>query len=79
MEVRMLRVPLEADGERADLFLRRSLPDLPEKTVRIAFSLRDVRLDGKRIPRETRVRAGQEISKTSPNHPRMQDRGASGK
>lgn len=61
MEVRMLRVPMEADGERAYLFLRRYMPDLPEKTVRTAFSLRDVRLDGKRIPRETRVRVGQEI------------------
>lgn len=62
MLVRSLSVPPEADGERADVFLKRYLPDLSERTVRSAFSNRDVKADGKRIPRDVRLRAGQEVT-----------------
>ena len=61
MQVKLLLIPREAEGERADSFLLRYLPELPEAIVRKAFQLRDVKLDGKRISRETRVSAGQEI------------------
>ncbi len=54
-------VPREADGSRADAFLLRYMPELPEHTVRSCFARRDVRLDGVRVSRDCRVRAGQEL------------------
>ncbi len=61
MQQKTLTVPPEAEGLRADVFLCRYIPALPEKTVRACFSRRDVRLDGVRISRDTRLRTGQEI------------------
>ncbi len=61
MIAKTLTVSPEAEGLRADVFLCRYLPDLPEHIVRACFSRKDVRLDGVRIARDTRLRAGQEI------------------
>ncbi len=61
MIVKTLTVSPEAEGLRADVFLCRYLPDLPEHIVRACFSRKDVRRDGVRITRDTRLQAGQEI------------------
>lgn len=61
MAMKKIPVPPEADGERADSFLRRYLPELPGKTVQASFSRRDVKLDGRRISKDVRVSAGQEL------------------
>ena len=61
MAMKKLPVPPEADGDRVDSFLRRYLPELPGKAVQAAFNRRDVKLDGKRVPKDARVSAGQEL------------------
>ena len=59
--MKKLPVPPEADGDRVDSFLRRYLPELPGKAVQAAFNRRDVKLDGKRVPKDARISAGQEL------------------
>jgi len=54
-------VPPQGDGERVDRLIARYFPELPEKSVRAAFLRKDVKIDGKRVPREERARAGQEV------------------
>lgn len=61
MKIKRLIVPPQSEKERADRLIRRYFPELPERCVRAAFLHRDVKLDGRRIPRETCVHAGQEI------------------
>ncbi len=61
MEVKELLVPPEADGERADSILARYMPFISEKTLRVSFENRDVKLDGHRISRDTRVHTGQNL------------------
>ena len=61
MKIKRLIVPPQGEEERADRLIRRYFPELPERCVRAAFLHRDVKLDGRRIPRETCVHAGQEI------------------
>ncbi len=61
MIMKTLTVASEAEGLRADVFLYRYLPELPEHVVRACFTRRDVRLNGLRISRDTRLQAGQEI------------------
>ena len=56
------QLPPEADGLRADAFLRLALPDLPESVLRKVFAARDVRLDGRRIGREDLLASGSELS-----------------
>ena len=56
------QIPPEADGLRADAFLRLTLPDLPESVLRRVFAAKDVRLDGQRISRESPVSAGAQFS-----------------
>ena len=51
-----------AEGQRIDACVRRFLPELPQPTVRESFRRRDVKLDGKRVPPETRVRGGQTVA-----------------
>ncbi|MCH5288018.1 MAG: RluA family pseudouridine synthase [Christensenellaceae bacterium] len=51
-----------AEGQRIDACVRRFLPELPQPTVRESFRRRDVKLDGKRVPPETRVRSGQTVA-----------------
>ena len=61
MKIKQIIVPPPADGERADRMIQRYFPELPERSVRAAFLRRDVKLDGRRIPRDTQVSAGQEL------------------
>ena len=49
------------EGERVDRLIQKYFPELPERSVRAAVLRKDVKLDGKRVTRETRARAGQEI------------------
>lgn len=51
-----------AAGQRIDACVRRFLPELTPQTVRDSFRRRDVKLDGKRVPPETRVMVGQTIA-----------------
>ena len=61
MKLKSMILPPQGEGERADRLIARYFPELPERSVRAAFLRRDVKLDGKRISREDRARAGQEI------------------
>ncbi len=61
MIMKTLTIPPEAEGLRADVFLYRYLPELPEHVVRACFTRKDVRVNGLRIPRDTRLLSGQEI------------------
>ncbi len=72
MAVLSVTVPPEARGERADAFVRRYLPELPETTVRASFSRRDVKADGRRIPKDTRLLPGQVLQVYYPDAP-LQD------
>ena len=61
MKIKRLIVPPQGEEERADRLIRRYFPELPERCVRAAFLHRDVKLDGRRISRDTCVHTGQEI------------------
>ena len=61
MPLRESIVPAEAAGMRVIELVRKSLPDLPESTLRRIFASRDVKLDGVRVSRDTAVRAGQAL------------------
>ena len=50
-----------AEGQRIDACIRRFLPEVPQKTVQQSFSRRDVKLDGKRVKPDIRVRCGQKV------------------
>ncbi len=52
-------VPAPADGLRVDQFIRRFLPEVDAAEVRDAFRRRDVKLDGRRVRQDARVRQGQ--------------------
>lgn len=51
-----------AEGQRIDACIRRFLPELPQPVVRESFRRRDVKLDGRRVPPDTRVRGGQRVA-----------------
>ncbi len=62
MICRRFVVPREADGQRADVYLRKQLPSLTESALRALFEKRDVRLGGSRIRKgNTPLRAGMEL------------------
>ena len=61
MKLRQMTVPPQGEGERVDRLIGRYFPELPERSVRAAFLRRDVKLDGARVPRDARARAGQEL------------------
>ena len=61
MNLKQLVIPAEADGQKLGNFLRRAFPGLPESTLRKVFASRDVRIDGRRVPADTVVRAGQQL------------------
>lgn len=61
MKLRKETVPPQGEGERVDRLIARYFPELPDRSVRAAFLRRDVKLDGKRVSRDTRARAGQEL------------------
>jgi len=74
MILKQMTIPPEAEGQKLGSFLRSAMPGLPESTIRKAFSSRDVKLDGQRVPAETAVRAGQELKVYLPD---IADTGAS--
>lgn len=51
-----------AEGQRIDACVRRFLPELPQPVVRESFRRRDVKLDGRRVPPDARVRGGQTVA-----------------
>ena len=59
MNLKEMMIPPQGEGERTDRLIRRYFPELPERSVRAAFLRRDVKLDGKRVTKETRARTGQ--------------------
>lgn len=61
MKLRQMTVPPQGEGERVDRLIGRYYPELPERSVRAAFLRRDVKLDGRRVAREEKARAGQEL------------------
>ena len=61
MILKSLTIPAAAEGQKLGIFLRRALPALSESTIRRAFASRDVKLDGRRVPADTVLRAGQEL------------------
>ncbi len=61
MRLKQWTVTPQGEGERVDRLIARNFPELPERSVRAAFLRRDVKLDGKRVPREAKARAGQEL------------------
>ena len=54
-------VPPAADGQRADALVRRHLPELTPQDLRGVFAHRDVKVDGKRVRPDARVRGGQTV------------------
>ena len=56
-----ITVPPAAEGQRIDAFLRHFLPELSAPALRGVFSRRDVKLDGRRVKPDARVRAGQAV------------------
>ncbi len=62
MKTITIQVPVTGNGERADRFLEKNLPDLPEFVVRNAFLRKDVKLDGQRIQRSVRLSEGQTLT-----------------
>lgn len=61
MALHRFTVPSSADGRRLDELVRRQLPQLTPQEIRGVFAHRDVKVDGRRSPADTRVRAGQEV------------------
>lgn len=59
MNVYEAAVPACAEGMQAVRYAQQALPLLPAHVIRDAFAARDVKLDGKRVGRETPVRAGE--------------------
>ena len=61
MILKTFTIPPEAEGSKLGNFVRQTLPALPESTIRKVFESRDVKLDGRRVPANTIVRAGQKL------------------
>lgn len=61
MILKVLTIPAFAEGQKLGVFLRGALPGLSESVLRKVFASRDVKLDGRRVPADTAVRAGQEL------------------
>jgi 23S rRNA pseudouridine955/2504/2580 synthase len=62
MILKTFTIPSEAEGVKLGNFVRQVFPALPESTIRKAFASRDVKLDGRRVPANTILSAGQELS-----------------
>ncbi len=59
MALHQFTVPSSADGRRLDELVRRQLPQLTPQEIRGVFAHRDVKVDGRRSPADTRAAAGQ--------------------
>ena len=60
------KAPLSLSPMRLDKFINTALPQLPQKAVREAFCRRDVKMNGKRCPKETVVEPGAVIQVFTP-------------
>ncbi|MBQ8536968.1 MAG: hypothetical protein IJ461_06140, partial [Clostridia bacterium] len=60
------KAPLTLSPVRLDKFISQALPQLPPKVVREAFCRRDVKVDGKRCPKETLIAPGAVIQVFTP-------------
>ena len=69
MNLKEITIPPEAGGMQVADFVRRLLPDLPESMVRKLFDARDVRLDGVRVARDSRLAPGQQLRLYLPSDP----------
>ncbi len=67
MILKIIRIPPESDGVRANVFIRNWLPDLKESDIRKLFSSRDVKIDGHPVSPDTFLRPGQEMKIYLPN------------
>ena len=54
-------LPAEAEGQKAETYVRKACPQLTESALRRLFSKRDVLLDARRISRDTPLHAGQQL------------------
>lgn len=74
MILRTIDVLPEMEGQRIDQLLRRCLPELTSQELREVFAHRDVKLDGRRVPAQTRVQAGSRIQVyyPEPAHPTLE-------
>ena len=61
MILKQLSIPADAEGQKLGVFLRSAFPGLPESVIRKVFAARDVKLDDRRVPADTILRAGQEL------------------
>ena len=69
MNLKEFTIPPEAGGMQVADFVRHLLPDLPESMVRKLFDARDIRLDGVRVARDTRLAPGQQLRLYLPSDP----------
>lgn len=60
------KAPLTLSPVRLDKFISAALPQLPQKAVREAFCRRDVKMDGKRCPKDTQVQPGAVVQVFTP-------------
>ena len=61
MALKTFEIPTSADGMKAEAFIRRMLPNLTESALRKLFDKKDVKLDDRRITKETPLKAGQTL------------------
>ncbi len=61
MALKTVEIPASADGMKAEAFIRRMLPNLTESALRKLFDKKDVKLDDKRIDRNSPLKAGQTL------------------
>lgn len=54
-------VPKEAEGLRADAYLRRYAPEIPPAVAMMIFRRRDVKVDGVRVKQDARLKAGSTV------------------
>ena len=57
MALKTFEIPTSADGMKTEAFLRRMLPNLTESALRKLFDKKDVKLDDRRITKETPLKA----------------------
>ena len=61
MKLKQMIIPPQGEGVRVDRVAAKYFPELTDSALREAFSRRDVKLDGRRVSREEKARAGQEL------------------
>ena len=62
MAMKTFQLAPALDGQRADLVVKRYLPELSAQDLRSVFAHRDVKVDGARVRPDFRIRSGQSIT-----------------